>query len=91
MNKIFRNLLIVALFTVGGGWMGIWLNNLTGNTQPPMQSLGVLVWLTTLPSLEFFCVLSAGMAGRILALGRISPQAGNGIWWRSWSIRSRLS
>ena len=47
MNKIIRNLIIVALFTVGGGWLGIWLNNVTGNTMPPMQSLGVLVWLTT--------------------------------------------
>jgi membrane protease YdiL (CAAX protease family) len=47
MNKTIRNILIVALFTVGGGWLGIWLNNLTGNTQPPMQSLGVLVWLTS--------------------------------------------
>ncbi len=47
MSKIIRNIVIVALFTVGGGWLGIWLNNVTGNTQPPMQSLGVLVWLTT--------------------------------------------
>lgn len=47
MNKNIRNILIVALFTVGGGWLGIWLNQVTGNTQPPMQSLGVLVWLTT--------------------------------------------
>ncbi|MBI3174941.1 MAG: CPBP family intramembrane metalloprotease [Chloroflexi bacterium] len=47
MNKIIRNILIVALFTVGGGWLGIWLNQVTSNTQPPMQSLGVLVWLTT--------------------------------------------
>jgi membrane protease YdiL (CAAX protease family) len=47
MNKNIRNILIVALFTVDGGWLGIWLNQVTGNTQPPMQSLGVLVWLTT--------------------------------------------
>ena len=47
MNKNIRNILIVALFTVGGGWLGIWLNQVTGSTQPPMQSLGVLVWLTT--------------------------------------------
>ena len=47
MNKIIRNIVIVALFTVGGGWLGIWLNNVTGNTMPPMQSLGALVWLTT--------------------------------------------
>lgn len=47
MNKNIHNILIVALFTVGGGWLGIWLNQVTGNTQPPMQSLGVLVWLTT--------------------------------------------
>lgn len=47
MKKNIRNILIVALFTVGGGWLGIWLNQVTGNTQPPMQSLGVLVWPTT--------------------------------------------
>ncbi len=47
MNKITRNIIIVALFTVGGGWFGIWLNKITGNTMPPLQSLGALVWLTT--------------------------------------------
>jgi len=47
MNKTIRNIIIVALFTAGGGWLGIWLNHVTGNTQPPMQSLGALVWLTT--------------------------------------------
>jgi membrane protease YdiL (CAAX protease family) len=47
MNKTIRNLIIVALFTTGGGWLGIWLNHVSGNTQPPMQSLGALVWLTT--------------------------------------------
>jgi membrane protease YdiL (CAAX protease family) len=47
MNKIIRNIIIVALFTAGGGWLGIWLNKVTGNTQPPMQSLGALIWLTT--------------------------------------------
>jgi len=47
MNKISRNIIIVALFTAGGGWLGIWLNKITGNTMPPMQSLGALVWLTS--------------------------------------------
>ncbi|HQX01452.1 MAG TPA: CPBP family intramembrane metalloprotease [Anaerolineales bacterium] len=47
MNRIIRNIVIVALFTLGGGWLGIWLNTVTGNTQPPMQSLGALVWLTS--------------------------------------------
>lgn len=47
MNKVVRNIIIVSLFTVGGGWLGIWLNNVTGNTMPPMQSLGALVWLAT--------------------------------------------
>jgi membrane protease YdiL (CAAX protease family) len=45
MNKTIRNIIIVVLFTSGGGWLGIWLNNVTGNTQPPLQSLGALVWL----------------------------------------------
>ena len=47
MNKNIRNIVIVTLFTAGGGWLGIWLNTITGNTMPPMQSLGALVWLTT--------------------------------------------
>lgn len=47
MNKNIRNIIIVALFTAGGGWLGIWLNTITGNTMPPMQSLGALVWLIT--------------------------------------------
>ncbi|MBI5842284.1 MAG: CPBP family intramembrane metalloprotease [Chloroflexi bacterium] len=47
MTKTIRNIIIVALFTVGGGWLGIWLNDITGNTQPPIQSLGVLIWLTS--------------------------------------------
>lgn len=47
MNKSIRNIVIVALFTVGGGWLGIWLNDVTGNTMPPLQSLGALVWLVS--------------------------------------------
>lgn len=47
MNKTIRNILIMALFTVGGGWLGIWLNTVTENTAPPMESLGALVWLTS--------------------------------------------
>lgn len=47
MNKQFRNILIVSLIAVGGGWLGIWINNITANTQPPMQSLGALVWLVS--------------------------------------------
>jgi membrane protease YdiL (CAAX protease family) len=47
MNKQIRNIIIVAFFAVFGGWLGIWLNKVTGNTQPPMQSLGALVWLTS--------------------------------------------
>ena len=62
MNKIFRNIIIVSLFTVGGGWLGIWLNNVTGNTQPPMQSLGVLVWLVT-PALSGFLLRVIGGDG----------------------------
>jgi len=60
MNKIIRNIIIVALFTVGGGWLGIWLNNVTGNTAPPLQSLGALVWLTTPALSGFFLRTFAG-------------------------------
>jgi membrane protease YdiL (CAAX protease family) len=62
MNKSIRNITIVALFTVGGGWLGIWLNNITGNTQPPMQSLGALVWLTS-PALAGFLLRAFGGDG----------------------------
>lgn len=47
MSKTIRNILIVALFALGGGWLGVWLNRVTANTQPAMQSLGALVWLVT--------------------------------------------
>jgi membrane protease YdiL (CAAX protease family) len=62
MNKTIRNIIIVALFTVGGGWLGIWLNNVTGNTQPPMQSLGALVWLVS-PALSGFLLRAFGGDG----------------------------
>jgi membrane protease YdiL (CAAX protease family) len=47
MNKSIRNIIIFSLVAVFGGWLGIWLNKVTGNTMPPLQSLGALVWLTT--------------------------------------------
>lgn len=62
MSKTIRNILIVSLFAVGGGWLGIWLNSLTGNTQPPMQSLGALVWLTT-PALAGLALRAFGGDG----------------------------
>lgn len=62
MNKIIRNILIVSLFTVGGGWLGIWLNNVTGNTAPPLQSLGALVWLVS-PALSGFALRAFGGDG----------------------------
>lgn len=62
MNKTVRNIIIVSLFTVGGGWLGIWLNNVTGNTMPPMQSLGALVWLVT-PALSGILLRAFGGDG----------------------------
>ena len=62
MNKTIRNLIIVALFTVGGGWLGLWLNKITGNTQPPLQSLGALVWLVT-PALSGILLRAFGGDG----------------------------
>jgi membrane protease YdiL (CAAX protease family) len=61
MKKI-RNIIIFSLFTVGGGWLGIWINSVTGNTQPPMQSLGALVWLTS-PALSGFLLRALGGDG----------------------------
>jgi membrane protease YdiL (CAAX protease family) len=62
MNKAVRNIIIVSLFSVGGGWLGIWLNQITGNTNPPLQSLGALVWLTT-PALSGFLLRAFGGDG----------------------------
>ena len=47
MNKSIRNIVIFSLVAILGGWLGIWLNGVTGNTMPPLQSLGALVWLAT--------------------------------------------
>ena len=60
--KTIRNLVIFSFFTIGGGWLGIWLNNVTGNTMPPMQSLGALVWLTS-PALSGFLLRALGGDG----------------------------
>jgi membrane protease YdiL (CAAX protease family) len=62
MNKTIRNIIIFSLFTVGGGWLGIWLNGVTGNTQPPMQSLGALIWLMS-PALAGFLLRALGGDG----------------------------
>jgi len=62
MNKNIRNIIIFSLITVGGGWLGIWLNQVTGNTQPPLQSLGALVWLTS-PALSGFLLRALGGDG----------------------------
>lgn len=62
MNKIIRNIIIVSLFAVGCGWLGIWLNNVTGNTAPPLQSLGALVWLIS-PALSGFALRAFGGDG----------------------------
>lgn len=61
MNK-YRNIFVVALCAVGGGWLGLWLNSVTGNTQPPMESLGVLVWLA-LPALAGLALRAFGGDG----------------------------
>ncbi len=47
MNKSTRNIIIVALFAAGGGWLGIWLNSFMSGAMPRMESLGALIWLTT--------------------------------------------
>jgi len=62
MNKTIRNLVIFSLFTVGGGWLGLWLNQVTGNTMPPLQSLGALVWLMS-PALAGFLLRALGGDG----------------------------
>lgn len=62
MNKSIRNMIIVSIFAIGGGWLGIWLNDVTGNTMPPLQSLGALVWLTT-PALAGFILRAFGGDG----------------------------
>jgi membrane protease YdiL (CAAX protease family) len=46
MTKTIRNIIIVAFIAVGGGWLGVWLNNVTGQPQS-LESLGALIWLVT--------------------------------------------
>jgi len=60
--KNIRNLVIFSLFTVFGGWLGIWLNQVTGNTMPPMQSLGALIWLMS-PAVAGFLLRALGGDG----------------------------
>lgn len=62
MKKTTRNLILFAIVTVGAGWLGLWLNRLSGGTQPPMQSLGVLVWLV-LPALTGLLLRAVGGDG----------------------------
>src|SRR5512133_3664780 len=62
MNKTIRNIIIFSLFTVGGGWLGISLNHVTGNTMPPMHSLGALVWLMS-PAVAGFLLRALGGDG----------------------------
>lgn len=46
MNKTIRNIIIFAVFAVGGGWLGVFLNNITGQPHS-MESLGALIFLVT--------------------------------------------
>ncbi len=80
MNKTIRNLTIMALFTVGGGWLGIWLNNVTGNTQPPMQSVGALVWLVS-PALAGILLRASGGDGWTDAGFGLNLRTGGWIWY----------
>jgi membrane protease YdiL (CAAX protease family) len=80
MKKAVRNLLIVALFTAGGGWLGIWLNTVTGNTQPPMQSLGALVWLAS-PALAGILLRAFGGDGWQDAGFGLNLRAGGWVWY----------
>jgi membrane protease YdiL (CAAX protease family) len=80
MNKTIRNLFIVGIFTVGGGWLGIWLNNVTGNTAPPMQSLGALVWLAS-PALSGIFLRAFGGDGWKDAGFGLNLRAGGWIWY----------
>jgi membrane protease YdiL (CAAX protease family) len=80
MNKTIRNIFIVGLFTVGGGWLGIWLNNVTGNTAPPMQSLGALVWLAS-PALSGILLRAFGGDGWKDAGFGFNLHAGGWIWY----------
>lgn len=62
MKKQIRNIFIVAIFTVGSGWLGIWVNHITGNTEPLMQSLGALIWLIS-PAIAGFLLRAFGADG----------------------------
>ena len=62
MNKPMRNIFIFSFFAIFSGWLGIWLNNVTGNAMPPLQSLGALVWLGT-PALAGILLRALGGDG----------------------------
>lgn len=80
MNKIIRNIIIVGLFTVGGGWLGIWLNNVTGNTAPPMQSLGALVWLLSPAFSGIFLRAFGGDGWKDAGFG-LNLRSGGWVWY----------
>jgi len=80
MNKTIRNIVIVGFFTVGGGWFGIWVNNVTGNTAPPMQSLGALVWLIS-PALSGILLRAFGGDGWKDAGFGLNLRSGGWIWY----------
>lgn len=80
MNKNIRNIIIMGLITVGGGWLGIWLNNVTGNTAPPMQSLGALVWLVS-PALAGILLRAFGGDGWKDAGFGLNLRSGGWIWY----------
>lgn len=46
MNKSIRNIIIFAIASIGGGFLGIYVDSLNP-PQDTMQGLGVLIWLVT--------------------------------------------
>jgi membrane protease YdiL (CAAX protease family) len=80
MRKTIRNIVIMGFFAAFGGWLGIWLNNVTGNTQPAMQSLGALVWLAT-PALAGVLLRAFGGDGWKDAGFGLHLRQGRGVWY----------
>jgi len=79
MNKHKRNIIIFSILSMGGGFLGMFIDRL----DPPadrMQGLGSLVWLITPWSPTCCCARWAAMAGRTSALSLISKIAGAGTW-----------
>jgi len=77
-----RNVAIFTILTVGVGWVAIWLNGMTGSTDP-QQSPGMLLWLVTPLVVSLLLRAFAGDGWRDLG---IRPAFKSNLGWYALSI-----